>query len=505
MRVKEMMKKNKIASIMLTGILAAAMAVPAFAADITIDGTGSEFQAYRLLDLTTSNKTCEETHEHTAACQYNYSYTVPEKYAAALKAVTGKETEAEVIDYLEKMTADETRAFANAVYAQVKTLGADETTTGKTISGAEQGYYLIVESQKGADPDTVSLVMLDTAGQDNITVTTKEGVPTLTKKIVEGDKDVDAADYAVGDTVSFKLTGTMPDNIDGYAKYKYIMHDSLSKGLEFKADSVVVTIDGSTIDKANYQVKTEGLHEGCSFEVIFDDLKACGKTITKNTKVIVTYDAELTAAADIGNPGNPNTARLEFSSDPNTGGEGETAKTPEDKVAAFTFELVVNKIDKDKQPLAGAEFELQVLDKDGQKIKAIPVEMNDTGTAFTFTGLDSGKYKLVETKVPAGYNKADDVEFEIVSTMTEEAADPSLTNLVIMQNEEVVSSGEDAKFSVVIDAGQATTAVVNTTGIRLPSTGGMGTYVIYGGGAALVAGGIALAVIKKKKDSGAEA
>ena len=165
----------------------------------------------------------------------------------------------------------------------------------------------------------------------------------------------------------------------------------------------------------------------------------------------------------------------------------------------------MNKIDKDKQPLAGAEFELQVLDKDGQKIKAIPVEMNDAGTAFTFTGLDSGKYKLVETKVPAGYNKADDVEFEIVSTMTEEAADPSLTNLVIRQNGEVVSSGNDAKFSVVIDAGQATTAVVNTTGIRLPSTGGMGTYVIYGGGAALVAGGIALAVIKKKKDSGAEA
>lgn len=56
MRVKEMMKKNKIASIMLTGILAAAMAVPAFAADITIDGTGSEFQAYRLLNLTTRDR-----------------------------------------------------------------------------------------------------------------------------------------------------------------------------------------------------------------------------------------------------------------------------------------------------------------------------------------------------------------------------------------------------------------------------------------------------------------
>ena len=509
MRLKKTMKKNKIASIMLTGILAAAMVVPTFAANITISGTGAEFQAYRLLDLTTSFKTDHDAShagEHTGDC-YNYSYTVPTKYEAALKAVTGKGTEAEVIDYLENMTSDQTRAFANAVYAQVKTLGADETTTGKTISGAEQGYYLIVESQKGADPDTVSLVMLDTAGQDNITVATKEGVPTLEKKIVENGKDVDAADYAVGDTVSFRLTGTMPDNIDGYAKYKYIIHDSLSKGLEFKADSVVVTIDESTIDKANYQVKTEGLHEGCSFEVIFDDLKACGQNIAKDTKVIVTYDTELTAAADIGNPGNPNTAHLEFSSDPNAGGERETAKTPEDKVAAFTFEVIVDKTDKGGEPLAGANFKLMI-EKDGKFVDYKSNEMTEGQTKFTFTGLDSGKYNLVETKVPAGYNKADDVEFEIVSTMDgddEESAEPSLTNLEVKDMDGNVISGEGKTFIVNVSEGSASTTVVNTTGIRLPSTGGMGTYVIYGGGAALVAGGIALAVIKKKKDSDAEA
>ena len=361
------MKKNKIASIMLTGILAAAMAVPAFAADITIDGTGSEFQAYRLLDLTTSNKTCEETHEHTAACQYNYSYTINKKYDAALKAVTTKTTEEEIVDYLEHLTADQTRKFADDIYAQVKDLAADKTASGKTISGVDQGYYLIVETQKDGDSDTYSLVMLDTAGQNDITVATKEGTPTLEKKIVDNGKDVDAADYNIGDLVSFKLTGTMPDNIDGYKTYKYIMHDSLSAGLAFKAGSVKVAIDGTAITDG-FEVKTPGLDDGCSIEVAFTDIKA-GHTITKNTKVVVTYDAELTTAADIGNPGNPNDAHLEYSSNPNAGGEGETSVTPPDKVAAFTFEVIVDKVDKAGKPLTGAEFELQVK-KNGEWVKA---------------------------------------------------------------------------------------------------------------------------------------
>lgn len=499
------MKKEKIKSLMLTGILAASMAVPAFAANITIDGTGAEFEAYKLLNLTTSAKECDiaaESHIHSDACRYNYSYTINEKYGAILKATTKMDSEADIISALENMTADETRKFADTIYAQVRDMEADKTASGKTISGVDQGYYLIVETKKDGDSDTYSLVMLDTAGQNDITVATKEGVPTLEKKIVDNGRDVDAADYNIGDPVSFKLTGTMPDNIDGYKTYKYIMHDSLSAGLEFKVDSVEVTIDGKPITDG-FEVKTAGLDKGCSFEVAFIDIKA-GNSITKDTKVVVTYDAELTAAADIGNPGNPNDAHLEYSSNPNAGGEGETSVTPPDKVAAFTFEVIVDKVDKAGNPLAGAEFELQVK-KNGEWVKARDVSMNDAGTQFTFTGLDSGEYKLVETKVPDGYNKADDVEFEIVSVVEEESNDPRLTSLKVMQGDKEISTGDDAKFTVVVDAGQATTKVVNTTGIRLPSTGGMGTYVIYGSGAALVAGGIVLAVMKKKKDSGAEA
>ena len=107
--------------------------------------------------------------------------------------------------------------------------------------------------------------------------------------------------------------------------------------------------------------------------------------------------------------------------------------------------------------------------------------------------------KLVETKVPDGYNKADDVEFQIVAVLDENAADPRILSLKVMQDGKEVSSGENSLFTVVVDAGTATTSVVNNTGIRLPSTGGAGTYLIYGGGGAAVAGAVVLFVLKKKK------
>lgn len=470
--------------------------MPAFAADITIDGSGEKFEAYQLFTLTTSLKAGDHDHTegvHNKDC-YNYSYKMTEKYENALKAVTGKSDEASVIEYIQNLNADGARAFADSMFAQVKGMEADKTASDKTFSNVDQGYYLIVETKSAANPDSVSLVMLDTAGQDNLTVDTKEGVPTLEKKIVDNGKDVDAADYAIGDTVQFKLTGSMPDNIDGYSSYKYIFHDSLSTGLELDTSSVKATVAGAEV--SGFEVKTTDLEKGCSFEVVFDNIKD-GRSITKDTKVVVTYDATLTKAATIGNPGNPNTAHLEFSNNPYV--ENDTSKTPDDKVAAFSYEVIVNKVDSKGAALAGANFELQKKNASGDWEMARENTLTDGQTTFNFSCLDAGEYKLVETKVPDGYNKAEDVEFQIVAVLDENAADPEILSLKVMQNGEEISSGENSLFTVVVDAGTATTSVVNNTGIRLPSTGGAGTYLIYGGGGAAVAGAVILFALKKKK------
>ena len=58
--------------------------------------------------------------------------------------------------------------------------------------------------------------------------------------------------------------------------------------------------------------------------------------------IVIFYDAVLNENAEIGLPGNENSAYLEFSNNPN--GEG-TGQTTEDTVIVFTYELDGTKVD----------------------------------------------------------------------------------------------------------------------------------------------------------------
>ena len=86
-----MKKMKKVMALLLSVIMILAMSATVFAAQtkITITGgdNGSEYSAYRLLNLTTSTTGTGEN-EKT-----NYSYTLNSKYESVLKSVTGKTTE----------------------------------------------------------------------------------------------------------------------------------------------------------------------------------------------------------------------------------------------------------------------------------------------------------------------------------------------------------------------------------------------------------------------------
>lgn len=91
---------------------------------------------------------------------------------------------------------------------------------------------------------------------------------------------------------------------------------------------------------------------------------------------------------------------------------------------------------------------------------------------FNFGGLAAGTYTLVETKAPAGYNKLEkDITVKVDAEINEEA--------------------KEVKWSVTVDGnavdGTAIT-VENNKGSTLPSTGGMGTTILYIVGAVLVVG-----------------
>lgn len=483
-------------------VMVLAMGMSVSAANITIDDngvTGAEYAAYRLLDATQSGT------------ENKFAYTGNSKYQEALKAVTKLSTDQEIVNAIQKMDTDEIRTFADSMYKEItsKSIEADAVATDKKFENAAQGYYLIVETKTGEAGDTYSLVMLDTAGNEDVTVKTKEDVPELKKKVMEKNDSTgkltewqDGADYDLGDQVPFQLTGKLPSNYANYETYFYAFHDTLSRGLTLDPDSIVIKVD-DTVLSDNYTIVTSGLEDGCSFEVKFEDLKKI-TTINATSVITVEYNAELNNQAVIGSEGNPNIAKLEYSSNPY--GE-EKGTTPEDKVIVFTYQINANKIGEDKQPLAGAGFTLQkfIASESGSEVYGttkgtwtkIGNEITDV-TTFEFKGQDAGVYRLVESTVPVGYNKADDIEFVVAATYDTDEEDPKLLTLNVTDSDGNIISGDNLTFKTTVAEGLISTDVINKTGVKLPSTGGIGTKIFYTVGAILMIGAAVILITRKR-------
>lgn len=135
--------------------------------------------------------------------------------------------------------------------------------------------------------------------------------------------------------------------------------------------------------------------------------------------------------------------------------------------------------------------------KDGS-LKEIAVVKNTAGDQFSFNGLDDGDYVLKETKTPAGYNTINDITFTVEASHETEAVEPKLTSL-----KGVAPSGE-IEFTETeeeaAESGTLTTQVQNKKGSILPSTGSVGTTMLYVVGTMLVLGAGVLLITKKRMD-----
>lgn len=190
---------------------------------------------------------------------------------------------------------------------------------------------------------------------------------------------------------------------------------------------------------------------------------------------------------------------MTYSNNPNATGDGtskpaDTGKTPKDTVKVFTYQTIINKVDQDGKALSGAEFTLVKKNKDGST-KNVDVVKNAEGKSFTFKGLDAGNYVLEETKTPDGYNTIKAIEFTIDADYDKEADDPQLTKL----------SGDVNSGVAKFDANKADSSlkadIVNRKGSLLPSTGGMGTTILYVVGSILVLVAAILLITKKRMDA----
>ena len=245
--------------------------------------------------------------------------------------------------------------------------------------------------------------------------------------------------------------------------------------------------------------------------------------------ILVFYDAWLNEDAVIGLDGNPNTAYLEFSNNPNGDGAG---RTEDDKVIVFTYELDGTKVDgKTQAALQNAKFVLlngakteaaMVVDgkvkewvKVATEAAAGDVQMPETyegwlelnqqhngliltsaeGGTFKIAGLDDGTYYLREIQAPNGYNLLEeDVQLVITATTAngqewDGAANTALTGLTIAVDNGAAQNG-------VLDTGIVNVTVENNQGATLPETGGMGTTLFYIIGGLLVVGAGVLLVVR---------
>lgn len=514
-----MKKMKKVMALMLAAIMMMAMSVTAFAAEgatgtltLTVnvksttpaqDLKGQTINLYKLFDVTES-KSGETT---------NYAYTVntAEGYKDALVSVlteAGKTVTAGSKDE-EFATAvfdigindsTEVQNFANkfTAYALKNSLVAtatsgkitEENKTSYKFNNLLAGYYLVYVT--GGKEIQSSLVTVD-AG--TTTVDLKTEAPSI-------EKTANKETVNIGDVVTYTVKGSIPDTT-GYDQYQYIIHDTLSKGLDFVNDatgtacegnSVKVTVAYTDATDASTAPTTATIDTENSRKMSLD-LSAWVRASQENKgkEFTVTYYAKVNKNAVVTEKNN---AQLEYGNNPS-----DTTTTTPSEAKTNTYPLDIKKINKKtKELLADAKFSLyrsETNAKNGENAIAVTgsngsyvVDADSKNTVFEsvatevgngynlhLNGLAAGDYWLVETQAPEGFNKLTD---PIKVTITKDGD----TNWTVKKNDK----SEDDK---IID-------IENSTDSLLPSTGGRGA-IAFAVIAALLVFGVAVSFIRDKR------
>ncbi len=121
------------------------------------------------------------------------------------------------------------------------------------------------------------------------------------------------------------------------------------------------------------------------------------------------------------------------------------------------------------------------------------------GGKIIFKGLGAGTYTLKETVTPAGYTTATPIEFTITITVPETVTSKEQTATYGVSS--VSPEGAVTLKDSSVTAGIYKTDVVDLSGTTLPSTGGMGTTILYVAGSILVLAAAILLITKRRMSS----
>ena len=401
-----------------------------------------------------------------------------------------------------------------------------------TITNLKEGYYAVDFKNVPSGLSLKQGVMIATTGNTPAVMYLKAENLPFEKKISEKDANewFDELTAETGDVLDYQLTAQVPTLTDYDNLTKFTMSDTLEKQA-FDPASVQIAIDGAAITRGTddnsdkfYIGQTllatlkpvSYTDEKSSFTLTFKPsaLEAYeGKTVT------VTYSARLTTDAV---KVNANDAKLVWS---NNGSDSsltdstkvytygiELTKTfsdatvSADEIGMVTFQLYrVNGQDEELLYFTGsAGSYILVSDSAGTDGNVTDLKLDTNSRKLTVVGLDDDEtYILKETNTAGGYNQIDeDITIDLEAQLGPNA-------MLLDEGKTSVKLGSfDLTVSFVNNTDTTETAIAsvafelhNQKGFSLPKTGDAGTWALTVCGILLIASGVGLVVISRRKKS----
>ena len=325
-------------------------------------------------------------------------------------------------------------------------------------AGVDKKYILDTAAsytfQIEATTDGQTVTKLDTSNSDykieGTTITVTNYAPDVDKQVVnrtDGKIYQEAADYAVGDKIPYRIAVTIPTNITKLKTFyltdtpENLDDDTRTINFYKNPECTAQIVDKTSLlkDEHSITVYPADTAKDKGFKIDFDPKKLttyAGKTI------YITYEATLKEGADTTTAGNHNKVDLTYSNKVKPDGETENENTDhnhiEDTAVVYTFQIDITKVGKDgtnETNLQGVTFKLyeqiahqttpanDVLSDEAAKAlgfadttnfsyKEVASDTTDSDGKLTFTGLsnsktakaDASRYWLVETQTKEGYN-----------------------------------------------------------------------------------------------------
>lgn len=499
---------KRIAAGLLTMVMLLSMMMPVFAEEekgsITITNTvaGQTYSLYKMFDLEsydTNNKTF--SYKVSSKGWENFFVNGEGKNYVQLREggyIADTSFENKDVQAFSKAALEWAKDEKNEIQADFTSKAEADTLT---FSELPLGYYL-VDSTLGTmcalNTNIPDMEFADKNQEATLTYEVKTGVDNNSNDIFGDVHDDDMNStltykievHAKAGAENYKVYVNKPEGIVanlGEESVKVYIQSELNSNDQQQTSSVKL------VNRQDYYIFTPGAtystevqDSAYSFGIEFAQ-EALDK-IQEDALITITYDALLTTGASHStiDKAIPNTSSAWMS-------YGDYSSTEMKDTDVYTYHLPIFKYTGDlKNPtaLSGAEFRLYRESNDvnakyasfenGKFVgwttegNATILKSGENGMIDVY-GLGTGTYYLEETAAPTGYNK--------------------LIKPITVQ----ISAGKEQKALYTQDETETDQInVLNNTGSKLPSTGGMGTKIFYALGATMFVSAVILLVVRKR-------